>query len=396
MRADTALDTLLRHLDHCIGILGEDGLGLGSDFDGATVPDAIGDAAGLTTLRGAMQRPRLRRRADGEALPRQLAARARAHLARPLERDAGRRVRARRRRRLGRAPPPAPERGCTSVAPRADPRARPHTNSPTGPPTDPNVHPRSPTMHRPDDPSRRRAHAAFADTPIGAPSGRLAGAALAVAIGLASVAGLALSSPPALAETPPNMLVVANQIDDITTIDPAQSFEFSGSDVIRNVYQKLVDFDPNDLDAGFQPSLAERAGRRPRTARRSRSRWPRGRPSRRATRVTAEDAEFSLRRAVTLAKTPSFILTQFGFTPENVEQTIVADGNTLTLTLDKAVRHLVRAELPRGGDRLRRRQEDGAREREGRRSRPTSGSRRTRPVPAPTSWSPGSLRSRSR
>ena len=35
----------------------------------------------------------------------------------------------------------------------------------------------------------------------------------------------------ASAETPPNMLVIANRIDDITTLDPAESFEFAGSDV---------------------------------------------------------------------------------------------------------------------------------------------------------------------
>ena len=62
---------------------------------------------------------------------------------------------------------------------------------------------------------------------------------------------------PAMAETPPDMLVIANRIDDITTLDPAQSFEFAGSDVIRNVYGKLVNFDPTDLDAGYQPDLAE-------------------------------------------------------------------------------------------------------------------------------------------
>jgi peptide/nickel transport system substrate-binding protein len=38
---------------------------------------------------------------------------------------------------------------------------------------------------------------------------------------------------------------------------------------------------------------------------------------------------------VTLNKTPSFILTQFGFTPENVGETIVADGNTIRITTDK-------------------------------------------------------------
>jgi len=55
MLPDVALGTLLRHLDHLIGLLGEDGVGLGSDFDGALVPEAIGDASGLATLREAMR-----------------------------------------------------------------------------------------------------------------------------------------------------------------------------------------------------------------------------------------------------------------------------------------------------------------------------------------------------
>ncbi|MCT4555357.1 MAG: ABC transporter substrate-binding protein, partial [Pelagimonas sp.] len=71
--------------------------------------------------------------------------------------------------------------------------------------------------------------------------------------------GLALAAPSgaAYAETPPNMLVIANRIDDVTTIDPAESFEFAGSDISRNVYQKLVNFDPMNLDAGYQPEVAE-------------------------------------------------------------------------------------------------------------------------------------------
>ena len=69
------------------------------------------------------------------------------------------------------------------------------------------------------------------------------GAAAALTVGAISV--------PAMAETPANMLIIAGQIDDITTLDPAQSFEFSGSDVSRNIYGKLVNFDPNDLDAGY-------------------------------------------------------------------------------------------------------------------------------------------------
>jgi membrane dipeptidase len=48
-------DPVLRHLDHLIGLLGEDHVGLGSDFDGATVPNPIGDAAGLPALIDALR-----------------------------------------------------------------------------------------------------------------------------------------------------------------------------------------------------------------------------------------------------------------------------------------------------------------------------------------------------
>jgi membrane dipeptidase len=46
---------MLRHLDHLITELGEDHVGMGSDFDGATIPDAIGDAAGLPHLVDALR-----------------------------------------------------------------------------------------------------------------------------------------------------------------------------------------------------------------------------------------------------------------------------------------------------------------------------------------------------
>ena len=53
--ANTGWDPILRHLDHLIGHLGEDHVGFGSDFDGAMVPDVIGDAAGLPNLVAALR-----------------------------------------------------------------------------------------------------------------------------------------------------------------------------------------------------------------------------------------------------------------------------------------------------------------------------------------------------
>ncbi len=52
---DTGFDILLRHLDHLIEIAGVDHVGLGSDFDGARIPVAIGDVAGLPGLVNAMR-----------------------------------------------------------------------------------------------------------------------------------------------------------------------------------------------------------------------------------------------------------------------------------------------------------------------------------------------------
>lgn len=55
-RADPGMDfePMLRHLDHLITHLGEDHVGLGSDFDGCTLPDVIGDVTGVPRLFNAM------------------------------------------------------------------------------------------------------------------------------------------------------------------------------------------------------------------------------------------------------------------------------------------------------------------------------------------------------
>ncbi|WP_312529054.1 dipeptidase [Paracoccus sp. (in: a-proteobacteria)] len=47
-------DVILRHLDHMLAILGEDGVALGSDFDGALMPDELADAGMLQNLVSAM------------------------------------------------------------------------------------------------------------------------------------------------------------------------------------------------------------------------------------------------------------------------------------------------------------------------------------------------------
>jgi membrane dipeptidase len=52
---DTSLETVVRHFDHLLGILGEGGVALGSDFDGAGIPAAIGDVRGVQNLLQALR-----------------------------------------------------------------------------------------------------------------------------------------------------------------------------------------------------------------------------------------------------------------------------------------------------------------------------------------------------
>ena len=71
----------------------------------------------------------------------------------------------------------------------------------------------------------------------------------ALALGLAA-------GPAVLAETPADTLVIADKIDDIVSLDPAESFEFSGNDLLNNVYDTLIELDPADLGP-LVPGLAE-------------------------------------------------------------------------------------------------------------------------------------------
>ncbi len=151
---------------------------------------------------------------------------------------------------------------------------------------------------------------------------------------IAATAAISLAfAPAAFAETPPDTLVIADKIDDIVSIDPAESFEFSGNDMLNNVYDTLVEMDPADLSE-VVPGVAES--------------WElsddgmtytfkirEGLKFHSGNDVTAEDAAFSIQRAIKLDKTPSFILTQFGFTADNVDQMVQATG-PLELTIKVA------------------------------------------------------------
>ncbi|HYB10052.1 MAG TPA: ABC transporter substrate-binding protein [Alphaproteobacteria bacterium] len=154
--------------------------------------------------------------------------------------------------------------------------------------------------------------------------------ALLIGAGLAALAGVTGVQ----GATPGDTLVMAKAIDDIISLDPAEVYEFSGGEIINNVYDRIMTFDPKDFtklvggaaesyavsDDGLTLTLKMRKG----------IKFPSGRES------TAGDAAFSLQRVVILDKTPAFILTQFGWTKDNVKEMVTApDDSTLVLKITK-------------------------------------------------------------
>ena len=138
-----------------------------------------------------------------------------------------------------------------------------------------------------------------------------------------------------LAATPKDTLVVAWSIDDIITMDPGETFEISTGEIMGNSYDRLLRLDINDpskLVADLAKSWSVSAdGRTYSFELQSGLKFASGNP------LSAEDVVFSLQRAVLLDKSPAFILTQFGFTKDNVKDKIKQTGPlTLTIETDKA------------------------------------------------------------
>ncbi len=137
---------------------------------------------------------------------------------------------------------------------------------------------------------------------------------------------------PALAETPRDLAVMGMPIDDIVSLDPHESFEFTCNEVLGNVYDRLIlpDLkDPTQIKGDLAESWSTSEDGLTATFKLVRGRkFASGNP------VTASDAAFSLQRAVILNKAPAFIVNQFGFTKENAAERIQApDDATLVLTL---------------------------------------------------------------
>ncbi len=144
------------------------------------------------------------------------------------------------------------------------------------------------------------------------------------------------ASPQALrAATPPDTLVTAWAIDDMLTLDPAEVFEFTASEIIGNTYEPLIGYDLEDVSKIF--GRAAESWSVSEDGKTFAFTMPEGRQFASGNPVTAEDAVYSLVRAVKLDKSPAFIIGQLGFTPENVEAKIRQTGDyTFEFETDKA------------------------------------------------------------
>lgn len=121
----------------------------------------------------------------------------------------------------------------------------------------------------------------------------------------------------AQAATPKDTLVIAQSIDDADSFDPAKGFELTSVQAFTNIYQRLVQSDPQnptDLKPTLATSWQPGSDNRSLTFElRKDAKFSSGNPLR------PEDVIFSLGRVVKLNLDPSFILTQLGWTKENVD-----------------------------------------------------------------------------
>jgi peptide/nickel transport system substrate-binding protein len=141
-------------------------------------------------------------------------------------------------------------------------------------------------------------------------------------------------APLAHADTPGGTIVMAKSIDDLVSLDPAETYEVSGIELDANAYDRLVEIDLNHGNA-IVSGLAESWSGSPDGLTytfklRPGVRFQSGNP------VIAADVVYSITRTILLNKTPAFILAQFGFTKDNLPQTVRAiDDSTVALTMAK-------------------------------------------------------------
>jgi len=116
---------------------------------------------------------------------------------------------------------------------------------------------------------------------------------------------------------PPQVLVVAQSLDDITSLDPAEGYELSSMQAFTSLYQRLVQPDPEHPESMTGAGLAKGWQAEPGSLvfeLRPDAVFASGRP------VRPEDVIWSLSRAVKLNLAPAFILNALGWSATTVGQ----------------------------------------------------------------------------
>jgi peptide/nickel transport system substrate-binding protein len=139
---------------------------------------------------------------------------------------------------------------------------------------------------------------------------------------------------PAFADTPANTLVMAKAIDDIVTMDPAEIYELSNSEIAVNVYDRLMGLEIGDMK-NLVPKMAESYsvsddGKIFTFKLKPNLKFHSGNP------VTAEDVAFSLQRVILLNLTPAYLFQALGWNAENVKEMVKAvDEHTVQFTVSE-------------------------------------------------------------
>lgn len=151
-----------------------------------------------------------------------------------------------------------------------------------------------------------------------------------------AVTALCLFTPAIVtAETPADTFIQAWTLDDMISLDPAEVFEFSASEILGNSYEPIIGYDITDVSKIF--GVVADTWTMSADGKTMSFTVKQGKKFASGNDITAEDVVWSLVRAVKLDKSPAFILGQFGLTPDNVETMVKQTGDySFDFTMDQA------------------------------------------------------------
>jgi peptide/nickel transport system substrate-binding protein len=161
-------------------------------------------------------------------------------------------------------------------------------------------------------------------------------AAAACLTGALAISLVFLQTPPSAGSPQdPSTLVVGMNTGILITLDPAVVYEVEGAVIVDQLYDKLVDLEMVGGKIQVVPEVAESwklaaDGKTWTFNIRRGMKFPSGRP------VDAHAVVYSLRRAIRLNRPNVWVLSQLGFTKDNIETTIRAlDAYTVQLVVSE-------------------------------------------------------------